>query len=159
MLKAVHQSVRAEPVTEPRVVAAVDGSAPARRALQWAGFMAGTIGAAVDAVAVWNVSPAMAESWVDSWAPDDDKAAELHTIVGEVLGPEPVIPVRETVRCGATADEIVQASRGARLLVLGRRDRTGLGRLRPGSISTWCVARARCPVLTIRADTPPPPVA
>lgn len=53
---------------------------------------------------------------------------------------------------GLPHDRIVRAARGARadLLVLGTHGRTGLSRLLLGSVAARVIARAPCPVLTVR---------
>ena len=144
---------------ERRVVVGVDGSQPSKHALQWARFMAHVLDAAIDAVTVWDISAVMAEEWVDDWNPEKDTAAQLHTTLEEVLGSQPLVPVREIVRRGSAARELVQASQGAQLLVVGSRGHGGFGGLLLGSVSSACAEHAHCPVLVIHGDTPPPPPA
>jgi nucleotide-binding universal stress UspA family protein len=145
------------PTAERRVVAGVDGSQPSRHALQWARFMAHVLNAAIDAVTVWDISAVMAARWVDDWNPEKDTAAHLHTTLEEVLGSQPPVPVRETVRRGSAARELVEASQGAELLVVGSRGHGGFSGLLLGSVSSACAEHAHCPVLIIHGDTPPPP--
>jgi nucleotide-binding universal stress UspA family protein len=147
------------PTAERRVVAGVDGSQPSRHALQWAQFMARTLNATIDAVAVWDIPAAMAEAWVDNWDPEKETAANLHTTLEEVLGSQPLVPVSEIVRRGSAARELVQASQGAQLLVVGSRGHGGFTGLLLGSVSSACAEHAHCPVLIIHGDTPPPPPA
>jgi nucleotide-binding universal stress UspA family protein len=142
---------------EHRIVVGVDGSQPSRHALQWAQFMAHVLGAAIDAVTVWDISAVMASAWVDDWDPEQDAATNLHATLGEVLDPAPPAPVREIVRHGSAAAELVQASHGAQLLILGSRGHGGFHGLLLGSVSATCAAHAHCPVLIIHGDTPPPP--
>jgi nucleotide-binding universal stress UspA family protein len=147
---------------ERRVVVGVDGSQPSRHALQWAQFMARTLNAAIDAVAVWDIPAAMAamaEAWVDDRDPEKETAANLHTTLEEVLGSQPLVPVREIVRRGSAARELVQASQGAQLLVVGSRGHGGFTGLLLGSVSSACAEHAHCPVLIIHGDTPPAPPA
>ena len=146
-----------DPTTERRIVVGVDGSQPSRHALQWARFMAHVLDAAIDAVTVWDISAVMAEGWVDDWNPEKETAANLHTTLEEVLGSQPTAPVREIVRRGSAARELVQASQGAQLLVVGSRGHGGFTGLLLGSVSSASAEHAHCPVLIIHGDTPPPP--
>ena len=143
---------------ERRVVVGVDGSPPSRHALQWARFMARALDARIDAVTVWEISAVVASAaWDDDWAPEKEAVANLQATVAEVLGSEATTPIREIVRNGSTAAELVQASEGAQLLILGSRGHGGFRGLLLGSVSATCAAHARCPVLIVHGDTPPPP--
>lgn len=84
-------------------------------------------------------------------------ATVLHTTLAGVFGPEPPVPVRETVRHGGPAHELIEASRGAQMLIVGSRGHGGFTGLLLGSVSSSCAAHAHCPVLIIHGDTPPPP--
>jgi nucleotide-binding universal stress UspA family protein len=85
----------------------------------------------------------------------------LHKTIAEVLGSPPAVPVREISRQGHgnTASELVQASEGAQLLVVGNRGHGGFARHLLGSVSKAVAEHAHCPVLIIHGDTPPPPPA
>ena len=139
------------------MVIGVDGSQPSRHVVQWARFTARIMDARIDAVTVWEISAVMASAWVDDWDPEKDAAANLQATVTEVLGSAPATPVREIVRHGSAAAELMQASQGAQLLILGRRGHGGFHGLLLGSVSAACAAHARCPVLIVHDDTPPPP--
>jgi nucleotide-binding universal stress UspA family protein len=60
-------------------------------------------------------------------------------------------PVSVTVRIisGTVAEEIINASRDADLLVLGSRGVGGFARLLLGSVSSQAVHHARCPVVIV----------
>jgi nucleotide-binding universal stress UspA family protein len=147
------------PAEERHVVVGVDGSPPSRLALQWAQFMAHALNATVDAVAVWEITAVEATEWSDVYDPAKEAASALHTIVAEVLGSPPGEPVREIVHQGQgnTASELVQASQGAQLLVVGSRGHSGFAGHLLGSVSKAVAEHAHCPVLIIHGDTPPPP--
>src|ERR1700735_5465864 len=134
------------------------GAAASRHALQWARFMARALDARIDAVTVWEISAVVASAaWDDDWAPEKEAAANLQATVAEVLGSGTTTPIREIVRHGSAAAELVQASEGAQLLILGRRGHGGFRGLLLGSVSATCAAHAHCPVLIVHGDTPPPP--
>lgn len=60
------------------------------------------------------------------------------------------IRVRGLLMEGQPAAQIIRASRGARLLVIGTHGRSGLARFILGSVASRVVAGARCPVVTVR---------
>jgi nucleotide-binding universal stress UspA family protein len=121
--------------------------------------MAHVLHAAIDAVTVWDLPDIPAAGWVDDWNPEKDTAAHLHTTLEEVLGSQPQVRAREIVRRGSAARELVQASQGAQLLIVGSRGHGGFTGLLLGSVSSACAEHAHCPVLIIHGDTPPPPPA
>ncbi len=67
--------------------------------------------------------------------------------------------VREFIAHGSAADELINASEGAQMLVVGNRGHRGLHELLMGSVSSTSVTHAHCPVLTVHGDTPPPATA
>jgi nucleotide-binding universal stress UspA family protein len=121
--------------------------------------MARVFNAAIDAVAVWDISEVMADGWVDDWNPEKETAQNLHSTLEEVLGAQPAVRVREDVRRGSAARELVRASQGAQLLIVGSRGHGGFTGLLLGSVSSASAEHAHCPVLIIHGDTPPPPQA
>jgi nucleotide-binding universal stress UspA family protein len=149
-----------DPIPERRIVVGVDGSEPSRHALQWAQFMAHALGAAIDAVMVWEITAAMAAAgWVDDWNPEKETAEQLRTTLAEVLGSSPPVPVRPMIRRGSAAHELIQASQGAQLLIVGSRGHGGFSGLLLGSVSSAAAQHAHCPIMIIHGDTPPPPPA
>src|ERR1700685_4705221 len=91
------------PAGPGRVIVGVDGSKASRHALQWAQFMARSLGADIDAVTVWEISAVEASAWADDWDPEKDATAELHATLAEVLSAEPAAPVRGGVLHGSGA--------------------------------------------------------
>jgi nucleotide-binding universal stress UspA family protein len=148
MTGPVQQASVTDTADRRRVVVGVDDSEPARNALAWAQFMALALDGEVHAVE--------AVEWSDDMKPENETAARLHTIVTEVLGAQPAVTVREFIAHGSAADELIHASEGAQMLVVGNRGHRGLHELLMGSVSSTTVTHAHCPVLTIHGDTPPP---
>jgi nucleotide-binding universal stress UspA family protein len=156
MTGPVQQASVTDTADRRRVVVGVDDSEPARNALAWAQFMALALDAEIHAIAAWEVHAVEAVEWSDDMKPENETAARLHTIVTEVLGAQPAVTVREFIAHGSAADELIHASEGAQMLVVGNRGHRGLHELLMGSVSSTTVTHAHCPVLTIHGDTPPP---
>ena len=51
---------------------------------------------------------------------------------------------------------LLDAGRGARMLVLGSRGHGGFAGLLLGSVSSACAQHATCPVVVVHGDAPPP---
>lgn len=103
--------------TTAPIVVGVDGSAPSREALRWALQLATTAGAPIEAVAAWHLPPigyGMAGGPV--YQPEADTKAMLDVLVDEVAGAADVL---RTVTEGGAARVLIDASRHARLLVVG----------------------------------------
>lgn len=136
----------------PRVVAGVDGSQSSLAALRWAASQADRTGATLHAVAAW--------AWPGSygWAmplPDDfDPAADAGKVLKEAAdglrADHPGLAVVTEVVEGHPAAVLVEASRGADLLVVGGRGHSQLAGMLLGSVSAHCVAHAHCPVVVYR---------
>jgi len=134
------------------IVAGIDGSDNSKDALRWAGRQAELTGDTVDAIIAWEF-PAFS-GWAPADAEDLDfpRFAEqtLAQAVDEVYGPDHPAWLRTRVVAGHPAQVLVEASADAELLVVGSR---GYGRFADallGSVSTYCVHHARCPVVVIR---------
>jgi len=135
-----------------RIVVGVDGSEGSRNALRWAARQARYTGAALEAVIGWEY-PAF-YGWAAA-IPDDldyDKLAEhaLDVAVDEAFGRDRPAWLRTRVVSTHPALALVEASEGAELLVVGSRDDGALADMLLGSVSTYCVHHAPCPVTVIR---------
>jgi nucleotide-binding universal stress UspA family protein len=137
---------------DARIVVGVDGSEGSKSALRWAARQAGFTGAALQAVIAWEY-PAF-YGWAPA-APDDadlGKAAEgmLDQAIDEVFGADRPAGLATTVVCRYPGLALVEASEGAQLLVVGSRGHGAFADALLGSVSTYCVHHARCPVTVIR---------
>jgi nucleotide-binding universal stress UspA family protein len=139
----------------PRIVAGVDGSQPSINALRWAVQQAELTGGTIDAVIAWEFPLAAGGM---GWAPvggiDDTDYSELAAkalaaAVGEV-NPPPGVAVREVVVQGNPAQVLLDAARGADLLVVGNRGHGGFADALVGSVSVRCLHHAICPVVVVR---------
>jgi len=137
---------------QARIVAGIDGSECSKEALRWAARQAGFTGAVLEAVIAWRY-PAY-YGWAPTGADGFDFAAAagqaLAEALDEVFGPDRPARLRTWVAEGHAAQVLVEASAGAELLVVGNRGHGGFADLLLGSVSTYCVHHAHCPVTVIR---------
>ncbi|WP_316528612.1 universal stress protein [Kitasatospora brasiliensis] len=138
----------------PRVVVGVDGSPSSYAALRWAARHAALIGGVVDAVGAWEPpshygwSAPMVDPTFDRELAARRFADELHTVLGE----EDRAEVRQSIVMGDPADVLLDAAKGAEVLVVGSHGRGGFTRALLGSVSTHCAQHADCPVVIVRAE-------
>ncbi len=134
-----------------RIVVGVDASEESREALRWAARYAEAIGASLDVVHAWHVSDEHA--WLQSLPPpanpSDVAGKALADVVNEVVAPG-TVSVHASVLEGHAAKVLVEASKGADLLVVGSRGFGGFDGLLLGSVSAHCAAHAPCSVVIIR---------
>jgi nucleotide-binding universal stress UspA family protein len=137
---------------QQRIVVGVDGSESSKRALRWAIRQAEQTGGRVDAVAAWHYPPAygvapVADGGVDF---EGDAKRTLAEALAEVSGLAPEVRVDPLIAEGHPATVLLQAARGADLLVVGSRGHGGFTSAMLGSVSLYCVLHAHCPVLVLR---------
>jgi nucleotide-binding universal stress UspA family protein len=132
-----------------RIVAGVDGSESSKAALRWALRQAELTGAAVDAVTAWDIPVTY------GWTPIPDSAdlegaarKMLSDVLAEVAGAG--AEVRPLVVQGNAARVLLDAAKGADLLVVGTRGHGGFTEALLGSVSQHCVHHAACPVVIVR---------
>jgi nucleotide-binding universal stress UspA family protein len=137
---------------QPRIVVGVDGSEGSKNALRWAARQASYTGATLEAVIGWEF-PAF-YGWAPVMSDDADlgQLAEraLTDTIDEVFGADRPSRLVTRVVCRHPALALVEASEGAELLVVGSRGYGGLKDALLGSVSTYCVHHADCPVTVIR---------
>ncbi|WP_035844215.1 universal stress protein [Kitasatospora azatica] len=137
-----------------RVVVGVDGSPSSHAALRWAIGYAQLIGGRVDAVGAWEVP--MMYGWsappVDTALDEDVSRRKFQQELDQVLGDGQPVEVRRELILGNPADVLIEASRGAEILVVGSRGHGTFARALLGSVSQHCAAHASCPVVIVRPD-------
>ena len=135
-----------------RIVVGVDDSEGSKNALRWAARQAEFTGATLEVVTGWDYpaffgfAPAI---------PDDidfSHAAELaqNQALDDVFGADRPARLETRVVSRHPALALVEASAGADLLVVGSRGYGGFADALLGSVSTYCVHHAHCPVTVIR---------
>jgi nucleotide-binding universal stress UspA family protein len=140
----------------PRIVAGVDGSDSSLSALRWAIRQAGLTGAAVDAIAAWHY-PVSGYGYVPVGTGEDfDFEAITKKVLADAISsslePGSDVRVRSYVIEGNAAQVLIDASKGAELLVVGSRGHGGFTEALLGSVSQHCVHYAHCPVVVIRGQ-------
>ncbi len=147
-----------------RIVVGVDGSEPSKHALQWGAFLARPIGARIEVVAAWELFTgwtAVGAGWAavpPDWDPAADAEKALAETIDEVFDGQRPPGLTTQVRQGNPAKVLLEASQGARMLVVGSRGHGGFSGLLLGSVSAACAEHATCPVLVVHGTTPAPPV-
>ena len=136
-----------------RIVVGVDGSESSKAALRWAITQAELTGGSVEAVTAWHYPSTYGLAPVGfDGGPDFESDAKrvLTEALAEVSGLAPRVRVDPLVAEGHAAAVLLEAARGADLLVLGSRGHGGFTSALVGSVSLYCVLHAHCPVLVLR---------
>ena len=139
--------------SERRIVVGVDGSSSARSALRWAVQQADLTGARVQAVAAWEF-PAF-YSWEGGPMPPDDFERSARNGMDETVdavlaetGSD--VSLQRDLEHGHAAQMLLDAARGADLLVVGSRGHGSFYGALLGSVSQRCAQHAECPVVIVR---------
>ena len=132
-----------------RIVVGVDGSEHAVAALKWALNEAECHSGMVTAVLAWQV-PFL--SFPGAFDRDELEKAYKEFLVETVSGiaPKPAVPLETLVAEGDPTEAMVEASKGANLLVLGIRGRSPFAGLLLGGVSQGAAATAHCPVVLVK---------
>ncbi len=151
--------------TKYGIIVGVDGSAESDAALSWAAREASMRGEQVTLMHVvqpvivsWPVSPDQAT--VAQWQDDNarhviDHARKAFSSAVDQPGPP---DIRTEVLYSHPVDALVDASKEARMIVVGSHGTGALGRLLMGSVSRGVVEHAHCPVAVIHAEESSAPV-
>ena len=133
-------------------VGGVDGSEASVEALRQAQSLAVPFSATLVALASWDVPPVY-DGYVAIGIDDFDvRAAEiLQETVEKAFGADTPANVEPRLVQGHPRHSLIEASRDADLVVVGRRGHGGFGGLLIGSVSSALVAHAHCPVLVVHA--------
>jgi len=143
---------------DQRIVVGVDGSDFSTKALRVAGHMARSLNARLEVVTCLGTSDLFLASHLpEESTPTTTQLEETaKRLVDESLerafGGDVPAGLTRTVKFGPPAKVLVEESRNAQLLVVGRRGRGGFLAQIMGSVSGACVAHAHCPVLVVGDD-------
>lgn len=138
------------------IVVGHDRSAGAGAALDAALQLAAELGAPVVILRAWSlVTAPRPEGWTFGYASSEDGLAEavraeLVRDTRDQVARFPDVEVTCTAYHAGPAQSLIEASRNARMLVVGSRGLGGLSEMVLGSVSDQCVRHAHCPVLVTR---------
>ena len=135
---------------ELRVVGGVDGSLCAERALQLAAYEAGIRGALLHIVSAYEVPPSAGWVVVPLGPFEESAAAIVSQSLTEVHERYPDFVTKGEHHHGYAGSVLVEAAKGASLLVVGSRGHSELTGLLIGSVSEHCAHHASCPTLIAR---------
>lgn len=140
----------------PGIVVGIDGSSNSERALGWAMKEAALRHASLTVIAVhpvtksyWTGKPVTFEAESGEVEKIRQIAQELtHKAASELSDVQPASVTVHAVN-GFPAQELIEASRDADLVVVGSRGTGGFSRLLLGSVSSQVVHHAECPVVVV----------
>lgn len=149
-----------------RIVVGIDQSECSRQALSWALEEARRWGADLEVIYAFGATTgwlgmgdAVGASVTENFAEDEVTDAARAVIDGEVdavIGPSTdVTLILRTVPLHA-GEALVEASTGADLVVVGTHGHGGIRSALLGSVSSYCVHHAHCPVVVVRERPPTP---
>jgi nucleotide-binding universal stress UspA family protein len=137
-----------------KIVVGCDGSPSSAGALEWAARQAQLTGSTLEVIMTWQWPPSLGWSLPvpDDFDPEADVRQVLEDAVAPVRERHPAVPIETTVENGHPAPVLVEASKGADVLVVGSRGHGEFAGMLIGSVSEYCTTRAHCPVLVHRQD-------
>lgn len=140
-----------------RIVVGVDASDHARRALRWAVDEARLRAARVEAVHAWHYPYLPTPPYMLPPVPGSDDVeqaarAELERTLADIDTTGLVAPVEPILVWDSNpANALLDAAKGADMLVVGCRGRGGFAGLLLGSVSQEVAHHATCPVVIVHA--------
>ncbi|GAB3545529.1 nucleotide-binding universal stress UspA family protein [Actinopolyspora lacussalsi] len=140
--------------TTYRITVGIDGSPASKAALRWAVRQAELTGGEITTVIAWDYPPIYGWEVPNGADLDNDAARILNAVLAETFGDEAsVFPHREVVQ-GHPARALLDVANetAAALIVVGNSGHGGFTGALLGSVSQHCVARARTPVVVVRAE-------
>ena len=141
----------------PRVMVGVDGSAPARAALEFAVGEARLRDAVLEAVMAVQLPD---YAWIDPYGvriPEEDMLQRARERLDRMLASVDTedLELDPVVTAVPAPQALVDRSADCDLLVVGSRGRGGFRGLVLGSVSMQCVLHAHCPVTVVHAQPEP----
>ena len=139
----------------PLIVVGIDGSDESARALEWAAEEAELRGTRMRVVSVWHVPVFVYSSgYTPMGSPSAEESSEhaAHTIAEGAAAElrDRGLDADAIVEYGSAAENLIEASAEADMLVVGSRGHGGFTGLLLGSVSTQCAQHAQCPVVIVR---------
>jgi nucleotide-binding universal stress UspA family protein len=132
-----------------RLVVGVDGSEHGNAALRWAVDEAQVHEGEIVAVFAWQMPFVGIPGAFDR----DEMEKVCKSFINEAVAaavPGARVPITKLVAQGDVSAALMEAARGADMLVLGSRGRGGFAGLKLGSVSQECAQHAACPVVIVK---------
>ncbi len=140
-------------VTPGRIVVGIDGSPASLDALHWAGRQASLTHSALEMIMTWDwpTTYGWAMYFPEGYDPSEGMPEMCSKAAADLRTKYPDTEVTFRVVQGHPAQVLVEASKGADLLVVGCRGHGEFAGMLIGSVSEFCATNAHCPVLVHRA--------
>lgn len=136
----------------PRVVVGVDGSPASERALAWAVHEAVLRGARIEIIHAGDFGPSTnrrSEPAVPlEWA--EHVGSLVRTSLARIPEVDLVAELSHVASTEVAARALIEASRGADLLVVGSHDGPYPDHAQGGAVTSQCIRAAHCPVVVVR---------
>ncbi len=135
------------------VIVGIDGSPQAQVALAWAVDEARLHGLGLRVIHAFPALVSFFGTTAHEYYPQVE--AEARAMFEKTLATAPPMDdlhVERTLEPGNPAEILVEASRGASLLVVGHRGRGAFRGMFLGSVSMHCVQQGHCPVVVVRGE-------
>ncbi len=131
------------------IVVGIDGSAQSVAAVKWAERYATASGATLQLVISWQHAMAYGQPMMfEGYHPETDAQVVVDKVQADLSLPADRVETRTAE--GSAGAVLVEASAGALALVVGSRGHSGVDSLLLGSVSSYCVHHATCPVVIVR---------
>ena len=137
------------------IVVGVDGSALSIEALKWAIDEAARRGTRVDAVNAWHSDPTttgLSKADIIQLRPRSEVEEDQRQLLGQAIetaAGDRTVEIRHVLLDGQPGAALVHAAQDADLLVVGSHGASRLAEVLLGSVSSYCVHHASCPVVVI----------
>lgn len=135
----------------------IDGSREGLAAVNWAADEALLRGCPLRLLHVWRDGDAPAAHHTDPETEQRSAEALLHRAAEQVRLNHPRMQIDTQPQPGDPVEELLAADERSALMVLGSRGLGGLAGFIVGSVSLAVLARARCPLVLVRAESPDDP--
>jgi nucleotide-binding universal stress UspA family protein len=138
------------------ITVGIDGSDHSIRALEWAAGEAAVRHAPLTVLTIhlvprsgWTGNPIVLPVDSDDLRKEEQAAEEMTNKVISQLGEAKPASVKVRAAIGFPAQDLIEASREADLMVVGSRGAGGFAKLMAGSVSNQVVHHAHCPVVVV----------
>lgn len=133
------------------IVVGVDGSEHSKNALRWAAKLAPLLNCTIYAVNIWQypLMVGVEGTVMYQWEPDKEATRTLDRTIDDIFGAHVPDGLSREIKQGNTTTELVELSKNATMLIVGKRGLGGFIGLLMGSVSRSLVEHAKCPVLVL----------